>query len=231
MQAMKLVTVGLVALALNAQAADKKAAKPKADKAQDMPCGEKDGEHGKGECACPGCMNRPTLAVATMHPTAGNKVTGTVKFTDNGDGTLTVEAQLEGLVPGQLHAMHVHEFGDCSAADGSSAGGHYNPENHPHGLPEKDVRHAGDFGNVPADAAGKATYTLKVNNLSVGHKNAVLGRAVIVHAKQDDGGQPTGNAGGRVACGVVGVAKTAEPPKAPEPVKTPEPVKAPPPAK
>ena len=167
---------------------------------------------GKGETGgcCPGCANKPRLAAAILAPTAGNKVKGSVTFAEAEDGKVTVTAELEGLNAGQQHAMHVHEFGDCSAADGASAGGHFNPEGHDHGLPATEKRHAGDFGNVTADAAGKAKFSLVVDNLTVSKWNGVAGRSVIVHAKADDGGQPTGNAGGRVACGVIGVAKGAE---------------------
>jgi Cu-Zn family superoxide dismutase len=88
-----------------------------------------------------------------------------------------------------------------------SAGGHYNPEGHQHGLPEAENRHAGDLGNIQADDQGKAHYEISVTNISVsGAKNPIIGRSVIVHAKVDDGSQPTGNAGGRIACGVIGIA-------------------------
>ena len=149
-------------------------------------------------------------AIAVLHSTQGNKPHGTVRFTQEGN-SVKVVADVEGLNPNQKHAIHVHEFGDCSSPDGMSTGGHYNPEKHEHGLPDKAMRHAGDFGNLEADASGKAHLELTVNNISVaGTKDPVLGRAVIVHAKVDDGGQPVGNAGGRIACGVIGVANTAE---------------------
>jgi Cu-Zn family superoxide dismutase len=120
-----------------------------------------------------------------------------------------VVAHVEGLSPGQKHAIHVHQFGDCSAPDAMSAGGHYNPEGHQHGLPETEKRHAGDLGNLAADSEGKAHYEITVDNISIaGVKNPVIGRAVIVHAKTDDGGQPVGNAGARIACGVIGIANT-----------------------
>ena len=142
-------------------------------------------------------------AAAQMSPTQGNTAKGTVTFTEMKDGTVVVVAELEGLTPGE-HAMHVHEKGDCSAPDAMSAGSHYNPEQHVHGLPPADPRHAGDLGNVTADAQGKARYTITVTNITIkGAKNPIEGRAVIVHAKVDDGGQPVGNAGGRVACGVI----------------------------
>ena len=152
----------------------------------------------------------PKQAVAILSPSQGNKCHGIVRFTEEG-GSVKVVADLQGLTPGQKHAMHIHQFGDCSAPDGMSAGGHYNPEGHQHGLPDKDMRHAGDLGNVQADAQGQAHHELMVKNISIaGVKNPILGRAVIVHAKPDDGGQPVGNAGGRIACGAIGVANTGE---------------------
>ncbi|MBI5610063.1 MAG: superoxide dismutase family protein [Deltaproteobacteria bacterium] len=179
-----------------------KAAEKKADDAK--PCVGPDGK----PCAPDCCEGAPTAALAQMQPTAGSKVKGTVKFAEGADGKVTVTAELEGLNPGQQHAFHVHEFGDCSAADGSSAGGHYNPGGHDHGLPDKaPKRHAGDLGNLTADKDGKAKLAIVVDNLTVGKKYAVIGRSVIVHAKTDDGGQPTGNAGGRIACGLIGVSK------------------------
>jgi Cu-Zn family superoxide dismutase len=152
-------------------------------------------------------MQMATKAVASLSPTAGQHCRGVVRFSQEGD-TVKVVADLEGLTPGQKHAFHIHQFGDCSAPDGMSAGSHYNPEGHQHGLPEAENRHAGDLGNVQADDQGKAHYEITLNNVTIaGHKNPIAGRAVIVHAKPDDGSQPVGNAGGRIACGVIGVAK------------------------
>lgn len=142
-----------------------------------------------------------------MHPTAGNKCKGVIHFTQAGD-SVKVVAQIEGLNPNQKHAFHIHEFGDSTAADGMSAGGHYNPEGHPHGLTHAPKRHAGDLGNLQADANGRAQYEITVSNVSVaGTKNPIIGRGVIIHAKTDDGGQPVGNAGARISCGVIGIAK------------------------
>lgn len=145
-------------------------------------------------------------AIAVLHPTAGNQCHGMVRFTQEGD-SVKVVADLEGLTPDQKHAFHIHQYGDCSAPDGMSAGGHYNPEGHQHGLPDTENRHAGDLGNVQADSAGKAHYEITVKNISImGEKNPIVGHAVIVHAKVDTGEQPVGNAGGRIACGVIGLA-------------------------
>jgi len=149
-----------------------------------------------------------STAVAVMQPTAGNDTAGTVTFTPTDDG-VQIEARITGLTPNAKHAIHVHEYGDARADDGTSAGGHYNPEGHDHGLPgHADHRHAGDFGNLEADGQGVAGFELTVDNLTIdGERNPVIGRSVIIHAEEDDGGQPTGNAGPRIAIGVIGYAK------------------------
>jgi Cu-Zn family superoxide dismutase len=146
--------------------------------------------------------------VCVIHPTPGNSCTGVVRFTKVADGVRVV-ADVEGLTPDQKHGFHVHEFGDCTSPDATSAGDHYNPDKHPHGDPAKDEhRHAGDLGNLEADATGKAKYDRVVKNASLAGDNApFLGRSVIVHAKPDDFGQPTGNAGARIGCGAIGVAR------------------------
>ncbi len=150
--------------------------------------------------------------VAVLQSTAGNKCKGTVRFIQDGE-KIKIVAEVEGLTPNQKHAIHIHEFGDGTSIDGTSAGGHYNPEKHDHGLPHGGKRHAGDLGNLQADANGKAKYEATVDNITlVGLKNPIIGRGVIVHAKPDDGGQPVGNAGPRIACGVIGIAQIAPAP-------------------
>jgi Cu-Zn family superoxide dismutase len=144
-------------------------------------------------------------AIAILHSASGSQVMGTVTFTQVGD-TVSVVADITGLTPGK-HAFHIHEFGDCSAADASSAGSHFNPMKKPHGAPDNPERHAGDLGNLEADSTGKAHLELKDSMLKLSGENSILGRGVIVHEKVDDWSQPTGNAGGRQACGVIGVAK------------------------
>ena len=149
--------------------------------------------------------DEPSKAIAVLHSASGSKVAGTVTFTKNGD-TVQVVADITGLTPGK-HGFHIHEFGDCSAADAASAGSHFNPMKKPHGAPDASDRHAGDLGNLEADSSGKAHLELKDNMMKFSGDTSILGRAVIVHEKADDWSQPTGNAGGRVACGVIGVAK------------------------
>ena len=111
---------------------------------------------------------------------------------------------LEGIEPGD-HGAHVHEKGDCSAADGASAGGHFNPQTKDHGLPGAEKRHLGDLGNITIGKDGKGTLDITAPgaNLKASDPASFVGRSIIVHAKKDDGGQPTGNAGDRVGCGVI----------------------------
>ncbi len=147
-------------------------------------------------------------AVAVIYPTQGNNVYGLVMFTRQGS-QVRVNADVRGLDPGSTHAIHIHQYGDLTAPDGTSAGGHYNPENVDHALPEQAKRHAGDLGNLQANDQGIARKQMTVDNITIDGKwHSVLGRAVIVHAGEDDGGQPTGNAGGRIGFGVIGIANT-----------------------
>ena len=147
-------------------------------------------------------------AIAVLHPTAGNKVAGTVTFTPVADG-VQVHADITGLTPGK-HGFHVHEFGDCSAADAASAGAHFNPTNQPHAGPDAAARHEGDMGNVEANAYGNAKLDYVDHQISLSNDaKLVIGRSVVVHAKPDDlKTQPSGDSGARVACGVIGWAKT-----------------------
>jgi len=142
-------------------------------------------------------------ALATMAPTAGNTAAGHVRLSEQDEGTL-VHVVLSNLTPESVHGIHVHETGDCSAPDGSSAGGHYAPESHDHGLPaEEEPRHAGDLGNVTADEEGNVSIARVFETISLDEEHPVVGRAVILHANQDVGAQPSGNAGARIACGVI----------------------------
>ena len=147
-----------------------------------------------------------TRASAVLRSAAGGKVEGTVTFT-KAEGGVRVSAHITGLAPG-THGFHVHEFGDCSAADFASAGGHFNPAGDPHAGPKDAKRHAGDMGNVEANKDGAADVDYVDPVLSFDGPTSILGRGVVVHAAPDDfRTQPTGNAGGRVACGVVGATK------------------------
>lgn len=147
-----------------------------------------------------------TRAVAVLHPTDGNDAHGTVRFERTPDG-IQLTADVTGLAPGQ-HGFHIHELGDCTAPDATSAGGHFNPEDMPHGGPLVAERHVGDMGNLGADSTGSAHYQRTDGLLTLNGPHSIVGRAVIVHAEPDDmRSQPTGAAGSRVACGVIGIAE------------------------
>jgi Cu-Zn family superoxide dismutase len=169
------------------------------------------GHHGMaaGEAGKPDAMKAIAKGIAVLHPTQGNQAAGTVRFTQEGEDSVRVVADLTGLAPNSTHGFHIHEFGDCSAPDASSAGGHFNPEGKPHGGPDAPQHHAGDLGNVTANEQGNAHLEITLHHVSVGsHPNPLLGRSVVLHAKADDlKSQPSGESGGRIACGVIGAAK------------------------
>lgn len=148
--------------------------------------------------------SEPVRLVVKMEARSGSKLSGQAILTETANGVkveLTVE---NGGAPGP-HGAHIHEKGDCSAPDAKSAGDHFNPEKHDHALPAKDQRHLGDLGNIEIGKDGKGSLTLEIPgaNLKVGDPKSFRGRGVIVHEKKDDGGQPVGNAGPRIGCGVI----------------------------
>jgi Cu-Zn family superoxide dismutase len=145
-------------------------------------------------------------AVAELAPTQGNETKGSVSF-KLVDGRVHVTGQVTGLKPGSEHGFHIHEKGDCSAPDGASAGGHFNPGTQDHGSVASDPHHGGDMPNITANAEGVATIDAPVSsNVNIGKGDGfdIIGRGLIVHADADDyTTQPTGNAGARLACAVI----------------------------
>lgn len=143
-------------------------------------------------------------AKATLESKSGSAVTGTATFTELSTGGVRAHIHIENATPGP-HGLHIHDKGDCSAADATSAGGHFNPGGMPHAAPTAEKRHAGDFGNIEIGPNGKGDLEITSDLLTVKPgPNSVVGRAVIFHEKVDDlTTQPTGNAGGRFACGVI----------------------------
>lgn len=141
-------------------------------------------------------------AVVTIKNKEGVEI-GTVRFAEH-EGRVDVVAEVHGATPGE-HGFHVHAEGLCEGPDFTSAGGHFNPAGHPHGGPSDAQRHGGDLGNLTVGADGTGKLTLSTDQLTVTPgPNSVVGHAVIFHANPDDlKTQPTGNAGGRVGCGVV----------------------------
>lgn len=114
-----------------------------------------------------------------------------------------VSARVEGLGDGKKHGFHVHEFGDLSSEDGKAMGGHFNPRNVSHGLLGAKKRHVGDMGNLGGNGGGVGVYERENDLVAV---SGIVGRGVVVHEVVDDGGQPTGNSGSRIAQGVIGYA-------------------------
>ena len=144
-----------------------------------------------------------TKAVAVLNPTQGNTAQGVVTFTQ-AEGGVHIVAKFTGVPKGD-HGFHIHEFGDCSAPDGTSAGPHFNPTNVIHAGRDAEKRHMGDLGNVTADEQGTITLDYLDKHIKLA---LIIGRGMILHANPDDfTTQPTGNAGGRIACGVIGVGK------------------------
>lgn len=146
-----------------------------------------------------------TIATATLAATRGNTVGGQLRF-EAGDGGVHVSGQVNGLPAGGQHGFHVHETGDCSAPDAESAGGHFNPTTAPHGRVGQPAHHAGDADNLVANAEGVAEVDRRLEGATLGDGSAsdIVGKAVIVHANPDDyTSQPSGNAGPRLACGVI----------------------------
>lgn len=146
-------------------------------------------------------------AVVNLASASGSLVSGRLSVVPMNDG-VHLTGEVGGLSPGSTHAIHIHEKGDCSAADASSAGGHFNPAGAPHGKVGSGAHHGGDMDNIVANAEGVAKVDVHASGVTLGGAavNDVAGKAVIVHAAADDyRTQPTGNAGGRVACGVITV--------------------------
>lgn len=146
-----------------------------------------------------------TSAHAKLTSTSDSDVQGRLSFVTSGDG-VHVTGRISGLKPDSTHGFHIHANGDCSAPDASSAGGHFNPAQQPHGQAGKGPHHAGDIPNQHANADGVANVDVQVPGvqLGTGSDTDILGRAIIVHAQPDDyTSQPSGAAGARIACGVI----------------------------
>lgn len=144
-------------------------------------------------------------AVAVLSSTSGSSVSGTVMFEESPSGDVAITGTMIGLDTGK-HGFHIHETGNCSAVDASSAGPHFSPEDDQHGAKSDpaDERHAGDLGNVNADERGRASIELLRSDIDFSGDNSILGRAVVVHREADDfESQPSGDAGKRIACGVI----------------------------
>lgn len=147
------------------------------------------------------------MAHVELAPTEGNAVRGSLMFTSE-NGAVRLSGAITGLEPGSRRGFHIHEHGDCSAPDAMSAGGHWNPTGEDHGRRSHGEFHAGDMDNLEADDNGNAAVDMLLAGLEIGTGSDmdVVGQSVIVHTGTDDyESQPTGDAGGRAACGVIEV--------------------------
>lgn len=150
-----------------------------------------------------------TQAVARLHSAQGHYVKGTVYFRQMPNG-VQVLANVEGLSEGK-HGFHIHERGDCTGDEFKTAQGHYNPDGHPHAGPSEEKRHMGDLGNITAGSDGKAHFEVLMDYIELNGPKSIVGRSVVIHAGEDDLiTQPSGDAGPRVACGVIGISKPAQ---------------------
>jgi len=149
-----------------------------------------------------GSCDSKNSKVYQIYPKSETKTSGNVEFIQKGKEVI-LNVKVSGLKPG-LHAIHIHEKADCSSADGSSAGGHWNPTEHDHGKWGEAHFHRGDIGNLEANEEGVAELNFKTDQWCIGCEDTsknVLGHSIIIHADEDDfETQPTGNAGGRVGC-------------------------------
>jgi Cu-Zn family superoxide dismutase len=143
-------------------------------------------------------------SVVTLQSKSNSSVKGDLTLEEQGNGVL-VTGTLQGLTSKGVHGFHIHEMGDCSDPEAKNAGGHFNPENHAHGAMHDAKRHLGDLGNIDANENGQATVRIEVPKATLGRGEfSVEGRALVIHAQKDDlKSQPAGNAGARIACGVI----------------------------
>ena len=155
--------------------------------------------------ACQSTPDEPLRATAALQATKGNKAFGEATFEDAGDNRVRLIVFAQGLKAGQEHGFHIHEAGDCSSGDGMSAKGHFNPLGKPHGHPSSAERHAGDLPSLKAGSDGRAKLDVTVDGVTLRPgPSSIVGRGMIIHADPDDHNtQPTGNAGARLACGVI----------------------------
>ncbi len=151
-----------------------------------------------------GTIYEDPSAMAVLSPTEGSSVRGVVTFVRTKEVTL-VQVNLTGFKPNSMHGMHIHESGDCTSRDGSSAGGHFNPTSSEHGGRNSPPRHSGDLGNITADSKGQIYSSFKIGDVAFGTgQDSIIGRGLVVHADGDDlKSQPAGNSGARLACGII----------------------------
>ncbi len=155
-------------------------------------------------CASHAPAPAPLRATAVLEARSGSSVTGRVELTESG-GQVRARVEVTGLAPDSAHGFHIHDKGDCSAADASSAGGHYNPTGVNHGRAGIPPHHVGDLPSLTTDATGSLHADVLVDGATLAPgPTSIIGRSLVVHRDRDDfTTQPAGNSGPRVACGVI----------------------------
>lgn len=142
-------------------------------------------------------------AVSVIQAKSGSSIQGSMSFTQSGNN-VNVTGTFSGLTPNSEHGIHIHEYGDCSALDASSAGGHYNPHSGKHGKHDSYSSHAGDMPNIKVDTNGNSNYSATLSHFSLINEQNIMGKSVIVHRNKDDYvTQPAGNSGERIGCGMI----------------------------
>ena len=152
-----------------------------------------------------GCqlLSETPRAVTVIQPKSGSNIQGSLSFTQSGN-SVNVTGTFSGLTPNSEQGIHIHELGDCSALDASSAGGHYNPTASKHGKHDSFSSHAGDMPNLKVDANGNSYYQATLNRFSLVGEQNIIGKSVVVHRNKDDYvTQPSGNSGERIGCGII----------------------------
>jgi Cu-Zn family superoxide dismutase len=143
--------------------------------------------------------------VVNLESKSNSKTTGVITIWET-NNSIKVIANIKGLKPNSEHGFHIHEKGDCSAKDAKSAGGHFSPEMSKHGAPDTIHSHLGDMGNLQSNSDGVASVSIEIKKLNISQNNkfSVKAKAFIIHQEKDDlKSQPSGNAGARIACGVI----------------------------
>lgn len=156
-------------------------------------------------------MKRSAVTVLTH---GGGRVKGVVRFREKLNNLVEIDLDISGLRKNGIHGFHIHEYGDLTEGC-KSACKHFNPYNVTHGGPDSKIRHVGDLGNIKADIHGKCNYKFTDHRIKLKGRNNIIGRSVVIHDKEDDLGEgggheslKTGNAGKRIACGVIGISNS-----------------------
>ncbi len=145
-------------------------------------------------------------AVAVVRASRTGRILGKIKFTENEDRTINIAVDIKNIATGR-HGFHIHQYGDLTDEKFNNVGSHFNPNNHEHSTLNIKERHIGDLGNIVADEYYKISMNFNNSNIKLSGPNNIIGRTIIIHQDEDDGTGKVGNAGKKVAGGIIGIAK------------------------